>query len=164
METQTQVRHEVIKGVYSPHVWKSSHLNNTFKRFSQKPPASSPRQASDQFDSAFANAILDKTTQGEVFKSIPLFQNGVEVAAIRMTVCATHGEAFIYGNNGALEVRKLGRMFENIIDLAFHATKKTFLLQRLYYAKAGADGRDVWGNDMHDPGYVEAVTKNLCSA
>lgn len=149
------------KGVFAPWNWGHKHIKIMFCFLSEMPLANSIYEIARQTEDAFVKAeteftaLTDLEKQGhKQLQSFPSFRSEDRLKGLRMAAAVTTREIFLYGENGALEVRKLGD-FESLSDVQFFGTQAILMTKTLCYAKADKNGRDVWGRDMFNPCYLE---------
>lgn len=159
------------KGVFAPWKWGHKHIEIMFDILSQMPLANSiyeiGKQANDAFSQAGTEFVMIKNSLKPVPKdlqSFPSFRSEDRLKGLPIAAAVTTREFFLYGENGALEVRKLGQL-TGLTDV-FYFAKELLQENRLCYAKAGKDGRDVWGRNMFAPSYLNQadVMKSLRNA
>ncbi len=138
-----------------PHQWSSRQFQKMFEILSSMPLAKTNIEIDDQVQTSFNNALKwmeEEYPSDEIFRICPSGLGSFKIETHDISISGTNGEFFFFGANGALEVRKQKPVQDKEIkDLL--AMKYNFKQLYVCYAKLGADGCNVWGDDMFDRSY-----------
>ena len=140
------------RGVFAPHTWSSPQIARMFKNLSALPLASTLEEIDNQVSTTFHEALawmVQYHPHTDPFIICPESNDGLKIPNKEIFLSGTTKEFFFFGANGALEIRKQGPAYkQEIKDLL--AIRYNFKQLYLCYSKLGADGCNVWGDDMFD--------------
>lgn len=140
------------QSIFAPHVWSLPQLARMFENISNASLASSleeiNKQVLEAFDESLAWTRLHHPS-ADRFVTCPEGNRNLKILNKDIFISGTVKEFFFFGENGALEVRKQGPVYHREVR---ELLAMNYNFQQLYvcYAKLGADGCTVWGDDILD--------------